>query len=175
MNQVLRSFIGKFVVVFFDDILIYSKSYSDLIQHLELILKTLRNESLYANLKKCTFCSDKCVFLGFVVSKQGLQVDEEKIKAIREWPTPTSITHVRSFHGLASFYRRFVRDFSTVAAPMTAVIKKNVPFSWGEAQDKSFNTLKERLTQAPSVMLLDWELELYYIRERGPWLYLVRN
>ncbi|KAG7567857.1 Reverse transcriptase domain [Arabidopsis thaliana x Arabidopsis arenosa] len=158
MNQVLRSFIGKFVVVYFDDILIYSKCYSDHVQHLELILKTLRKEGLYANLKKCTFCTDKCVFLGFVVSKHGLQVDEEKIKAIREWPTPTSIGHVRSFHGLASFYRRFVRDFSTVAAPMTAVIKKNVPFSWGEAQDQSFNTLKERLTQAPVLALPDFEV-----------------
>ncbi|KAG7568324.1 Integrase catalytic core [Arabidopsis thaliana x Arabidopsis arenosa] len=158
MNQVLRSFIGKFVVVYFDDILIYSKCYSDHVQHLELILKALRKEGLYANLKKCTFCTDKCVFLGFVVSKHGLQVDEEKIKAIREWPTPTSIGHVRSFHGLASFYRRFVRDFSTVAAPMTAVIKKNVPFSWGEAQDQSFNTLKERLTQAPVLALPDFEV-----------------
>ncbi|KAG7564287.1 Reverse transcriptase domain [Arabidopsis suecica] len=158
MNQVLRSFIGKFVVVYFDDILIYSKCYSDHVQHLELILKTLRKEGLYANLKKCTFCTDKCVFLGFVVGKHGLQVDEEKIKAIREWPTPTSIRHVRSFHGLASFYRRFVRDFSTVAAPMTVVIKKNVPFSWGEAQDQSFNTLKERLTQAPVLALPDFEV-----------------
>ncbi|XP_019082606.1 PREDICTED: uncharacterized protein LOC104704607 [Camelina sativa] len=98
------------------------------------------------------------VLRSFIVSKQDLQVDEEKIKAIREWPTPTSIGHVCSFHGLTSFYRRFVRDFSTMAAPMTVVIKKNVPFSWGEAQEESFDTLKERLTQAPVLTLPDFEV-----------------
>ncbi|KAG7529622.1 hypothetical protein ISN44_Un131g000100 [Arabidopsis suecica] len=127
-------------------------------------MRLMNQEGLYVNLKKCTFSSDKYVFLGFVVSKQGLQVDEEKIKAIREWPTQISIAYVRSFYGLASFYRRFVRDFSIVVAPLTDVIKKNVPFSWGEAQNKSFNTLNKRLTQAP-VTLMVWELKLYYIRE----------
>ncbi|XP_010527672.1 PREDICTED: uncharacterized protein LOC104804981 [Tarenaya hassleriana] len=103
MNHVLRAFIGKFVVVYFDDILIYSKSFTDHVTHLELVMETLRREKLYANLKKCTFCTNEVVFLGFVVSSQGLRVDEEKIKAIREWPTPTTVAHVRSFHGLASF------------------------------------------------------------------------
>lgn len=131
MNQVLRPYISKFVVVYFDDILVYSRSLNDHLMHLELVLETLCKESLYANFKKCTFCTDELVFLGFVVSSQGLKVDQEKIKTIREWPVPTSIiTHVKSFHGLASFYRRFVRDFSTTAAPLTAVIKKNVQFSW---------------------------------------------
>ncbi|KAG7556907.1 Zinc finger CCHC-type superfamily, partial [Arabidopsis suecica] len=157
MNQVLRSYISKFVVVYFDDILIYSKNLNDHLEHLELVLKSLRKEGLYANLKKCMFCTNRLIFLGFVVSEQGLQVDEEKIRAIQEWPTPTTIGHVRSFHGLASFYRRFVRDFSTVAAPLTAVIKKNAPFSWGTAQDTAFNTLKDRLTHAPVLALPDFE------------------
>ncbi|KAG7594094.1 Zinc finger CCHC-type superfamily [Arabidopsis thaliana x Arabidopsis arenosa] len=157
MNQVLRSYISKFVVVYFDDILIYSKNLNDHLEHLELVLKSLRKEGLYANLKKCMFCTNRLIFLGFVVSEQGLQVDEEKIRAIQEWPTPTTIGHVRSFHGLASFYRRFVRDFSTVAAPLTAVIKKNAPFSWGAAQDTAFNTLKDRLTHAPVLALPDFE------------------
>ncbi|KAG7536936.1 Integrase catalytic core [Arabidopsis suecica] len=157
MNQVLRSYISKFVVVYFDDILIYSKNLNDHLEHLELVLKSLRKEGLYANLKKCMFCTNRLIFLGFVVSEQGLQVDEEKIRAIQEWPTPTTIGHVRSFHGLASFYRRFVKDFSTVAAPLTAVIKKNAPFSWGAAQDTAFNTLKDRLTYAPVLALPDFE------------------
>ena len=78
------------------------------------MLKVLRYEGLYANLKKCIFFTDQFMFLGFVVSSQGLKVDEEKIKEIQDWPTPTTIGHVRSFHGLASFYRRFVKDFSTL-------------------------------------------------------------
>ncbi|CAA7026197.1 unnamed protein product [Microthlaspi erraticum] len=158
MNQVLRMFIGKFVVVYFDDILVYSKCLLDHVMHLELVLQSLRKEGLYANLKKCSFCTNKLVFLGFVVSEQGLQVEEEKIKAIQEWPTPTTIGHVKSFHGLASFYRRFVRDFSTVAAPLTAVIKKNVPFHWVETQKLAFKTLKERLTQSPVLALPDFEV-----------------
>ncbi|KAG7547458.1 Retrotransposon gag domain [Arabidopsis suecica] len=156
MNHVLRSYISKFVVVYFDDILIYSNCLSDHIAHLELVLKTLRKESLYANLKKCVFCTDRLVFLGFIVSKQGLQVDEEKIKAIQDWPTPTNISQVRSFHGLASFYRRFVKDFSSIAASLTAVIKKTVPFTWGEAQEHAFQNLKNSLTKAPVLALPDF-------------------
>ncbi|XP_010546480.1 PREDICTED: uncharacterized protein LOC104818561 [Tarenaya hassleriana] len=150
MNHILRAFIGTFVVVYFDDILVFSRSEEEHATHLEQVLCTLRKESLYANLKKCSFCTDEIVFLGFVVSSKGLRVDEEKIKAIKEWPTPTTIGHVRSFHGLASFYRRFVKDFSSIAAPLTAVIKKDVPFEWGEAQEKAFLALKDSLTREES-------------------------
>ena len=146
MNHVLRPFIGKFVVVYFDDILVYSTTYSDHLGHLETIIVTLQKEKLYANLKKCTFCTNEVVFLGFVVSSQGLRVDDEKIKAIQDWPKPTNASQVWSFHGLASFYRRFVKDFSTIASPLTSTIKKNQEFKWGPDQEKSFTQLKERLT-----------------------------
>ena len=128
MNHALRAFIGKFVVVYFNDILVYSKNLDEHINHLHCVLSVLRKEKLYVNLKKCSFCIDKVVFLGYVVSTKGIEVDEEKVKAIKEWPTPKSITKVRSFHGLASFYRRFVKDFSTLATPLTEIVKKSMGF-----------------------------------------------
>ncbi|PKI60673.1 hypothetical protein CRG98_018920 [Punica granatum] len=131
MNHVLRAFIGKFVVA-------------------------LRHEKLYANLKKCTFCMDRVVLLRFVASSKGIQVDEEKVKAIKNWPTPKSVTEVRSFHGLASFYRRFVRDFSILAAPLTEVVKKDIGFKWGVEQEQAFNLIKERLCSTPLLVLLDF-------------------
>ena len=118
MNHVLRHFIGKFVVVYFDDILIYSLNFNDHIEHLRSVLNVLRSEKLYANLEKCTFCKSEVIFLGFVMSAQGVKVDETKIKAIKDWPTPKCMSEVRSFHGLASFYRRFVPNFSTLATPL---------------------------------------------------------
>ena len=134
MNHVSRHFIGKFVIVYFDDILIHSCNMQEHMEHLRLVLNTLREARLYANLKKCTFCTNELVFLGYVVSSQGIKVDESKIEAIKQWPTPTSVPEVRSFLGLAGFYRRFFKDFSTIVAPMTAVTKKNDKFYWGEAQ-----------------------------------------
>ncbi|KAG7564224.1 Retrotransposon gag domain [Arabidopsis suecica] len=157
MNHILRPFINKFVVVYFDDILIYSRNLEDHLVHLEMVLATLREEKLYANFKKCVFGTNELVFLGFVVSEQGLRVDQEKIRAIEEWPTPTTVSQVRSFHGLASFYRRFVKDFSTVAAPLTAITKKNEEFTWGPNQEASFQELKKRLTQAPLLVLPNFE------------------
>ena len=156
MNHVLRLHLGKFVVVYFDDILIYSKSLDDHVFHVRTVLDILRTERLFANLDKCTFCCDKLIFLGFIVSAQGIHVDEDKVKAIKEWPTPKSVTEVRSFHGLASFYRRFVKDFSTIAAPLTEVIKKSVGFKWGETQEKAFQTLKAKLCFAPLLKLPDF-------------------
>ncbi|XP_075080035.1 putative mitochondrial protein AtMg00860 [Nicotiana tabacum] len=136
-------------VAYFDDILIFSKSLEEHVEHLKQVCNVLREQQLYANLSKCTFCVDKVVFLGFVVSSRGVEVDEDKIKAIKDWPTPNSITEVRSFHRLASFYRRFIRDFSSIAAPLTEVIKKDKVFNWGKEQEHAFNILKDKLCSAP--------------------------
>ncbi|KAH9792628.1 Endonuclease [Citrus sinensis] len=156
MNHVLRVFIGKFVVVYFDDILIYSKGLDEHIEHLQSVLTVLRKEKLYAHLKKCSFCTNQIVFLGYVVSAKGIEVDEEKVKAIKEWPTPKSVSEVRSFHGLASFYRRFVKDFSTLAAPLTEIVKKHVGFKWGSEQERALNLIKEKLVSAPLLALPDF-------------------
>ena len=123
MNQVFQHFIGKFIV-YFDDILIYSHSEEDHIQHLREVFKALQKNKLYVNLKKYSFMKDNLIFLGFVVSSNGIKVDQEKVKAIQEWSTPKTISDVQSFHGLATFYRQFVKDFSTIAAPFTDYLKQ---------------------------------------------------
>ena len=155
MNHVLRAFIGNFVVVYFDDILVYSKSLDEHVEYLRCVLAVLRNEKLYANFQKCTFCMEKVVFLGFVIGGKGIEVDEEKVKAIKEWPTPKSIIEVRSFHSLASFYQRFVKDFNTIAAPLTEIVKKNVGFHWSNDQENAFVVIKERLCSTPVLALPD--------------------
>jgi hypothetical protein len=123
------------VVVYFDDILIYRRNESDHSDHIRQVLQVLRDSQLYCNLEKCTFCKDKVIFLGYVVSKNGVDVDASKIEAIQNWPTPMNVSQVRSFHGLAGFYRLFVKDFSTVAAPLNELTKNGVEFVWGAAQD----------------------------------------
>jgi hypothetical protein len=141
INEVLRSFIGKFVVIYFIDILIYKKSLDEHIEHLHAVFGALREARLFANLEKCTFSTDRDAFLGFVVTSQGIEVDEAKIEAIKSWPIPATLTQLQSFLSLAGFYRCFVRDFSTIATPFNDLMKKGVSFHWGAAQENSFNTL----------------------------------
>jgi hypothetical protein len=124
MNQVLKPFIENFVVIYFDDILIYSRNPVNHMDHMRKVLEVLRENKLFINLKKCSFMMDQLLFLGFVVSADGIRVDEEKVRAIREWPTPKTVEEVRSFHGLATFYRRFIQNFSSIVAPITECMKK---------------------------------------------------
>jgi hypothetical protein len=131
MNGVLRSFIGKFVMIYFDDILIYSKSLDEHIDYLHAVFGALHEARLFANLEKCTFCTDRVTFLCYVVTPQGIEVDEAKIEAIKCWSISATLTQLRSFFCLAGFYRRFVRDFSTIATPLNDLMKKGVPFYWG--------------------------------------------
>jgi hypothetical protein len=156
MNEVLRPFIGKFVVVYFDDILIYSTCLSEHLDHLRAVFDALRAARLFGNLEKCTFCTERVSFLGYVVTPQGIEVDEAKVHAIQSWPTPSTVTQVRSFLGLAGFYRRFVKDFSTIAAPLHELTKKGVSFHWGQPQEDSFALLKDKLTHAPLLQLPDF-------------------
>ena len=122
-NTILQPYIGKFVVVCFDDIFIFSKNRGEHLQYLKVILAVLRVEGLYANLKKCRFMQTSLTFLGFVISGDGIQLDPKKIRVILEWPTPTNITAVSNFHGLATFYQKFIRNFSSIVAPITDYTK----------------------------------------------------
>ena len=124
MNHVLKPFIGRFVMVYFDDILIYIRSKEEHLSYLREVLTVLQENKLYVNLKKGSFMTNKLLFLGYVVSADGIQVDEEKIKIIRDWPTLKTVIEVRSFHGLATFYRRFIRNFSSIAALIIECLKK---------------------------------------------------
>jgi hypothetical protein len=148
MNHVLRAFIGKFMVMYFDDILIYCKNLTVHLDHLRNVLSVLCSEKLYANLKKCAFNMEKIMFLGYVVTAQGIEMDEEKVMAIQGWPTPKLVSEVRSFHRLASFYKHFVKDFSTIVATVNEVVKKSVGFKWEEEQELAFVLLKEKLCSA---------------------------
>ena len=128
LDFALCPYIGVCVVVYFDDILVFSETLEDHVEHLRDVLQVLRRKCLFANKEKCTFGVDKLVFLGFVVSAKGIEVDETKIDAIKTWPQPINLQQVCSFLGLAGFYHHFVKDFSTIASPLHALSKKNAPF-----------------------------------------------
>ncbi|KAK1561616.1 hypothetical protein QYE76_017840 [Lolium multiflorum] len=130
MNKIFMNFLDKFVVVFIDDILIYSKTEDEHEKHLETILETLRQHQLYAKFSKCEFWLKEVGFLGLIFSAGGIVVDPAKIKTVAEWKAPTTQTEVRTFLGLAGYYRRFVEGFSSIARPMTQLLKKDKKFEW---------------------------------------------
>ncbi|PKI38558.1 hypothetical protein CRG98_040991 [Punica granatum] len=156
MNQILQPFIGRCVIVYFDDILIYSADPEQHLAHLREVLSISRREKLYAALKKCVFMRSEVLFLGYVVAADGLRVDSSKVEAVRQWPRPTSITEVRSFHGLASFYRRFIPHFSSIMAPLTDCMKGG-KFEWTNGAEMAFQKFKKRLTTATILVLLNFQ------------------
>src|SRR6201991_4763366 len=132
-----------------DDILIFSKTLEDHLEHLRQVFDVLRANKLYANVKKCTFLKTKVEFLGHVVSGEGIAPDPQKTKTILEWPVPQSLHDVRSFLGLAGFYRRFISDFSLIAGPLTNLLHKEAGWTWGQEEELAFDKLKSALTSAP--------------------------
>lgn len=155
MNRVFRPFLDVFVIVFIDDILFYSRSEKDHADHLRMVLGILRQQKLYAKFSKCEFWLSSVAFLGYVVGADGVRVDAQKIQAVRNWPISLTPTEVRSFLGLAGYYRRFVEKFSSIAEPLTKLTQKSAKFQWSDACERSFQLLKERLTSAPVLTLLE--------------------
>ena len=142
MNRVFRRYLDKFVVVFIDDILIYSSSEEEHKRHLRMVLQTLREHQLYAKLSKCEFWLREVVFLGHIISSEGILVDPKKVEAVLKWERPSTITEIRSFLGLAGYYRRFIEGFSTIATPLTRLTRKNVTWEWSEECEEGFQELK---------------------------------
>ena len=149
MNRVFRPYVDHFVVVFIDDILVYSKDRENHDTHLRVVLETLRKEQLYAKLSKCEFWLNKVSFLGHIVSKEEIRVDSKKIEVVVEWKPPRNVIEVCSFLGLAGYYRRFIKGFSMTATLMTRLLQKNVKFEWIEKCQISFDKFKAFLTEAP--------------------------
>ncbi|KAF8046932.1 hypothetical protein N665_3324s0001 [Sinapis alba] len=153
MNGIFRDFLDEFVIIFIDDILVYSKNKEDHEKHLRAVLGRLREQQLFAKLSKCSFWQRSVGFLGHIVSEQGISVDPEKIRAIQGRPRPKNATEIRSFLGLAGYYRKFVKGFASLAQPMTQLTGKDVKFVWPDECEKCFSALKEMLTNAHILVL----------------------
>ena len=156
MNKVFADNLGQFIAVYLDDILIFSRTMEEHWQHLRWALSRLREAKLYGRLHKCEFLKDQVDYLGFEVSPRGIQASPEKVRAIIEWPKPKGVHDIRSFLGLASYYRRFVRGFSEMARPLTALTRAGVDWEWSVPQHQAFNRLKLALTTAPVLRLPDF-------------------
>ncbi|RVW92584.1 Retrovirus-related Pol polyprotein from transposon 17.6 [Vitis vinifera] len=148
MNIIFCAYLDQFMIVFVDDILIYSRSLKEHKQHLVTTLRTLRRHQLYGKLDKSEFWLTKVNFLGHVVSEVGIAVEHSKVEAVQEWQKPTNVFEVRSFLGLDGYYKRFVEDFSKIAALMTQLTRKWVKFEWNEECENAFQELKQKLTTA---------------------------
>ncbi|GJV72045.1 putative reverse transcriptase domain-containing protein [Tanacetum coccineum] len=153
MNRVCKPYLDKFVIVFIDDILIYSRNKQEHEEHLKLILELLKKEELYAKFSKCEFWIPKVQFLGHVIDSKGIHVDPAKIESIKDWASPKSPTEIRQFLGLAGYYRRFIEGFSKIAKPITKLTQKKVKFVWGDKQEAAFQLLKKKLCSAPILAL----------------------
>ncbi|XP_074277889.1 putative mitochondrial protein AtMg00860 [Silene latifolia] len=149
MKRVFSPYLDKFVMVFIENILVYSKTKEEHEEHLNIVLQTLREHQLYAKLSKCEFWLEKVGFLGHVISREGVAMDPTKIEAVSKWVAPKNVAEIRSFLGLAGYYRRFVKDFSKIARTLTSLMRKENCFTWDRSCDTAFLTLKERLTTTP--------------------------
>ncbi|KAJ9560732.1 hypothetical protein OSB04_005892 [Centaurea solstitialis] len=153
MNRVCRPMLDRSVIVFIDDILIYSKSKEEHVVHLREVLEILRRERLYAKFSKCAFWLEEVQFLGHIINREGIKVDPAKIEAVMNWEIPKAPIEIRSFLGLAGYYRRFIQDFSKIAVPLTRLTKKSEPYVWGYEQQMAFDTLRKKLCEAPVLTL----------------------
>ena len=156
MDQVLTGIQGTDAFIYLDDIVIYGSSLEEHELKLERLMKRLREARLKLQPDKCEFLRPEVVYLGHVISKEGVRPDNKKLVAVREFPRPRNIKNVRQFLGLAGYYRRFIKGFSDIAKPLTSLTKKDVPFHWGEKQQEAFENLREKLCEEPVLQYPDF-------------------
>ena len=153
MSDIFRKHLDDFVLVFFDDILVYSKDPEHHELHVRHVLDLLRQHKLYAKKSKCTFSSEKVEYLGFIISKDGVATDPAKVEAVKNWPSPKNIREVRRFLGLTGWYRVFIPSYARIASPITSTLKKNKVFTWTRSAEEAFNLLKQALISVPILAL----------------------
>lgn len=158
MNSVFKPFLRKFTLVFFDDILVYSHSISEHVQHLKLVLQVMRENSLYAKKSKCVFRTDKVEYLGHVISGQGVSTDPSKIQAMQQWPAPTNVKQLRGFLGLTGYYRRFIKGYETISQPLTTLLKKNA-LHWSPQAQTAFEELQKAMINSHVLALPNFDEE----------------
>jgi len=156
MNDVLRPYLRRFVLVFFDDILIYSSSWAEHLQHIAIVLSELRAHHLHLKRSKCSFGATSVAYLGHVISKDGVAMDADKVAAVASWPAPRSVRGLRGFLGLAGYYRKFIREFGLIAAPLTRLLRRDA-FTWDAEADEAFQVLKHALTMGPVLQKPDFD------------------
>jgi len=158
MNDIFREWLDDFVVIYINDILIYNGSLEEHAEHLRKVFQRLRENKLYAKLEKCEFGVTKVDFLRHKITQEGLKMDDHKVKAILDWEPPKSVPALRSFLGLASYYRKFIKNFVKIAAPLTNLLKKSaMTYEWEGACNEAFETLKGILVKAPVLKLPDFD------------------
>jgi len=155
LNDIFSDILDKYAYSFIDDVLIFSKTYDEHVIHVRTVLTILLENKLYCKLKKCEFFKSSIEFLGYIISDQGISMCQDKVKAIRDWPRPKAVKEIQQFLGLANFYRRFIKNFSSIVQPLTNLTKKNIEFVWSDTQENAFINLKNAFCSAPVLIIPD--------------------
>ncbi|EED18391.1 retrotransposon polyprotein, putative [Talaromyces stipitatus ATCC 10500] len=158
INNVISPYLHDFTIAYLDDILIFSNSMEEHVKHVKLVLEQLKTAKLQVKLKKCEFHVQETDFLGHRITQEGIQIEKEKVQAIKDWPQPRNLKELQSFIGLINYYRRYIENYAKIMTPMFKLLKKEIPYEWNEEQQKAFEEAKKRLTKAPILAQHDPEL-----------------
>ncbi|KAJ4978086.1 hypothetical protein NE237_008866 [Protea cynaroides] len=162
MNKLFHPYLDRFVVIYLDDIVIYSHTLEEHVEHLKIVFKVLKHNQLYVKKEKCAFAQEEIMFLGHKVGGGTLAMDDSKVRAIKEWGVPTKVTELRSFLGLVNYYQRFIKGYSARVAPLMDLLKKNMAWQWSDACQNAFEELKEAVTEDPCLPCLTMARRLKY-------------